>query len=50
LICAICDRELPHGNLAEKLCRKDLLKFYEKQLILAKDEIKLIKWQMKQND
>jgi len=43
LICAICDRELPHGNLAEQLCRKELLRHYERELILAKDEIKRLK-------
>jgi len=49
MICAICDRELPHGNLAEKLCKKDLLKFYEKQLTIAKDEIKILNKDLKEN-
>jgi len=38
--CAICDRKLPHGNLAEKMCQKDLLKHFEKELLIAKAEIK----------
>jgi len=38
--CAICSRKLPHGDLAEKLCQRELLKHYEKELLIAKAEIK----------
>jgi len=47
--CAICDRELPHGNLSEKLCKKELLRFYEKQLTIAQDEIKELNRDLKEN-
>jgi len=49
MICAICDRELPHGNLAQKLCKQELKRFYEKQLVIAKDEIKELNRQLKEN-
>jgi len=50
LNCAICDNLLPHGNLAEKNCRQVLLRHFERELILAKDEIKRLHREIKQND
>ena len=47
--CAICNRELPHGNLSEKLCKQELKKFFEKQLIIAQDEIKELNRDLKEN-
>jgi len=47
LKCAICDFILPHGNLAEKNCKEVLLRHFERELILAKDEIKRLKRELK---
>jgi len=43
LNCAICSFILPHGDLAEKNCKQVLLKFFEKKLIEAMEEIKDLK-------
>jgi len=48
LNCAICNFILPHGNLAELNCKNELLKHFERSLILAKDEIRRLKREIKQ--
>ncbi len=47
MICSICDNILPHGNSQELNCKKVLLKHFERQLFITKEEIKLLKFDIK---
>ena len=45
--CAICHYSLPHSDLEEKHCQREVLKHFERSLIEAKAEIKKLELELK---